>query len=163
GLALDADLSSAEGRARVVSVLGQTTIDLIVGGPPCQPFSRAGRSKIRSLVKDGARSPEDDRKELWRAFLEVVVQAMPTAMLMENVPDRALGDDFLVVRTIVDELESIGYHTQVRLVDAWKYGVPQHRKRLMILARRDIARFQWPDEQPQVSLRDAIGDLPFLP
>ena len=163
GLALDADLSSAESRARVVNVLGQTTIDLIAGGPPCQPFSRAGRSKIRSLVEEGARSPDDDRKELWRAFLEIVLQVRPRAALMENVPDMALGDDFLIVRTIVDELESAGYHTQVRLVDAWKYGVPQHRKRLIVLARRDIPRFVWPDGQPQVSLRDAIGDLPVLP
>jgi DNA (cytosine-5)-methyltransferase 1 len=162
GLALDADLSSAGGRARVVSILGQTTIDLIAGGPPCQPFSRAGRSKIRSLVKDGAWGPDDDRKELWRAFLEIVLRVRPRAALMENVPDMALTDDFLIVRTIVHELESVGYHTQVRLVDAWKYGVPQHRKRLMILARRDVARFPWPDDQPQVSLRDAIGDLPVL-
>ena len=163
GLALDADLSTADGRARVVGILRQTTIDLIAGGPPCQPFSRAGRSKIRSLVKEGARSPDDDRKELWRAFLDIVLKVRPRAALMENVPDMALGDDFLAVRTIVDELETAGYHTQVRLVDAWKYGVPQHRKRLMILARRDIARFPWPDDQPQVSLREAIGDLPVLP
>ena len=163
GLALDADLSTAEGRTRVVSILQKTTIDLIAGGPPCQPFSRAGRSKIRSLVRAGAWGPDDDRKELWRAFLEIVLQVRPRAALMENVPDMAFGDDFLVVRTIVDELENVGYHTQVRLVDAWKYGVPQHRKRLMILARRDIARFPWPDDQPQVSLRDAIGDLPVLP
>ncbi len=163
GLTLDADLSSAEGRAHVVGTLRQTTIDLIAGGPPCQPFSRAGRSKIRSLVEEGARSPDDDRKELWRAFLEIVLQVRPRAVLMENVPDMALGDDFLVVRTIVDELETVGYYTQVKLVDAWKYGVPQHRKRLMILARRDVARFPWPDGQPQVSLRGAIGDLPVLP
>ncbi len=163
GLALDADLSTAEGRASVVSILGKTTIDLVAGGPPCQPFSRAGRSKIRSLVKEGVWGPDDDRKELWRAFLEIVLQVRPRAALMENVPDMALGDDFLVVRTIVDELESVGYHTQVRLVDAWKYGVPQHRKRLMILARRDAARFPWPDDQPQLRLRDAIGDLPVLP
>ena len=163
GLALDADLSTVEGRARVVSIVQGTPIDLIAGGPPCQPFSRAGRSKIRSLIKEGSRSPDDDRKELWRAFLEIVLQVRPRAALMENVPDMALGDDFLVVRTIVDELESVGYHTQVRLVDAWKYGVPQHRKRLMILARRDNAGFPWPDDQPQVSLRDAIGDLPVLP
>lgn len=163
GLALDTDVSTAEGRTRIVRILRQTTIDLIVGGPPCQPFSRAGRSKIRSLVRDGVRSPHDDRKELWRAFLEIVLQVRPRAVLMENVPDMALGDDFLVVRSIVDELEAVGYHTQVRLVDAWKYGVPQHRKRLMVLARRDIPQFTWLDDQPQVSLRDAIGDLPILP
>ena len=163
GLVLDADLGSAEGRAHVVDILNEVAIDLIAGGPPCQPFSRAGRSKIRSLVEEGTRSPDDDRKELWRAFLDIVLKIRPRAALMENVPDMALGDDFLVVRTIVDELEGVGYYTQVRLVDAWKYGVPQHRKRLMILARRDVAKFQWPDVQPQVSLRDAIGDLPVLP
>jgi len=163
GLALDADLGSAEGVDRVVSVLRQATIDLIAGGPPCQPFSRAGRSKIRSLVEAGTRDPDDRRRELWRAFLDVVLKVRPRAALMENVPDMALGDDFQIVRMIVDALEDVGYHTQVRLVDASKCGVPQHRKRLIVLARRDVATFSWPDEQPQVSLRDAIGDLPALP
>ncbi len=162
GLALDLDLGDPQHRDRLVTLLRRTTIDLIAGGPPCQPFSRAGRSKIRSLVDAGVRDADDARRELWRAFLDVVLRVQPRAALMENVSDMALGDDLLVVRTIVEALETAGYHTQVQLVDAWKHRVPQHRKRLILLARRDSDDFPWPAEQPKVTLRQAIEDLPRL-
>jgi len=163
GLALRTDLSDPQERSRIISLLRQASVDLIAGGPPCQPFSRAGRSKIKSLVDAGTRDPYDDRKELWRAYLRIVLEVRPRAVLMENVPDMALGDDFRVIRTIVDALEAAGYHTAVRLVDAWTHGVPQHRKRLIMLARLDGSTFTWPDATERVSLRDAIGDLPGLP
>ncbi|MDX3006926.1 DNA (cytosine-5-)-methyltransferase [Kribbella solani] len=163
GLALDCDLSEPSQRQDLVNLLAKTEIDLVAGGPPCQPFSRAGRSKIRSLVVAGQREEHDHRRELWQAFLDVALAVRPRAVLMENVPDMALGDDFAVVRTIVDSLERDGYYTEFRLVDAWRYGVPQHRKRLIVLARRDAEDFAWPAEQDkQPKLRDAIYDLPDL-
>ncbi|MCK9928868.1 DNA cytosine methyltransferase [Frankia sp. Mgl5] len=163
GLALDLDLSEPSQRQGLVDLLNTTNIDLLAGGPPCQPFSRAGRSKIRSLVVAGHREEHDRRRELWQAFLDVALAVRPRAVLMENVPDMALGDDFAVVRTMVDALERGGYYTEFRLVDAWRYGVPQHRKRLIVLARRDVEDFAWPAEQSrQPTLRDAIGDLPEL-
>ncbi|MGW0841407.1 DNA cytosine methyltransferase [Streptomyces sp. NPDC002787] len=163
GMSLRVDLGDPDERAQLINLLKVADIDLIAGGPPCQPFSRAGRSKIRDLVINHNRDPLDLRKELWRAYLHVVEELRPRAVLMENVPDMGLGDDFRVVRIIEDRLESIGYATQVRLVDAWNYGVPQHRKRLILLARNDIERFDWPPKQDGfTTLRQAIGDLPFL-
>ena len=163
GLALDCDLSEPSQRQDLVDLLAKTEIDLLAGGPPCQPFSRAGRSKIRSLVIAGHREEHDHRRELWQAFLDVALAVRPRAVLMENVPDMALGDDFAVVRTMVDALERGGYYTEFRLVDAWRYGVPQHRKRLIVLARRDVEDFAWPAKQDkQPTLRDAIYDLPDL-
>ncbi|QQQ74780.1 DNA cytosine methyltransferase [Saccharothrix sp. 6-C] len=163
GLVLDLDLGEPSQRQELVELLSRTEIDLLAGGPPCQPFSRAGRSKIRSLVVAGHREEHDHRRELWQAFLDVALAVRPRAVLMENVPDMALGDDFAVVRTMVDALERSGYYTEFRLVDAWRYGVPQHRKRLIVLARLDVEEFAWPAEQSkQPTLRDAIGDLPEL-
>ncbi|MFC9937550.1 DNA cytosine methyltransferase [Nocardiopsis alba] len=165
GLALNVDLGDQQERDRLISLLNTAQIDLVAGGPPCQPFSRAGRSKIRSLVELGRRDANDERKQLWKAFVDVVLKVRPRAVLMENVPDMALGDDFSVVRRIVHELETSGYFTEIQLVDAWKHGVPQHRKRLIVLARLDSDRFPWPDTDsiPNVHLREAIGDLPVLP
>jgi DNA (cytosine-5)-methyltransferase 1 len=165
GLALNVDLGDKDEREDLIALLRTAEIDLVAGGPPCQPFSRAGRSKIRSLVAKGVRDAVDERKELWRAFVDVVLRVRPRAVLMENVPDMALGDDFAVVRQIIHELESDGYATEVRLVDAWRYGVPQLRKRLILLARLDSDDFTWPDEQamPKVHLREAISDLPVIP
>ncbi|WP_211269195.1 DNA cytosine methyltransferase [Saccharothrix syringae] len=162
GLALDVDLGDPKKRAALIRRLKRVDIDLIAGGPPCQPFSRAGRSKIRSLVDAGVRDEFDERKELWRAYVDVVLKVKPRAVLMENVPDMALGDDFHVVRRIVDMLEDVGYRTNLRLVDAWQYGVPQHRKRLILLARLDSDTFTWPSPGKAVTVRDAIADLPDL-
>lgn len=163
GLSLHMDLGDPAERDRLVELLSSANIDLVAGGPPCQPFSRAGRNKIRDLVRNHGRDPEDRRKELWSAYLDIVTRIRPRVVLMENVPDMGLHDDFFVIRTIEEELEELGYATQVRLVDAWSYGVPQHRKRLILLARRDVAEFGWrvPDAEP-TTLRDAIGDLPEL-
>ncbi|MGW5031112.1 DNA cytosine methyltransferase [Streptomyces nigra] len=163
GLSLHLDLGNPEDRERLVKLLQPASIDLVAGGPPCQPFSRAGRSKIRSLVQKHGRDPYDRRKELWVAYLDIVLALRPRAVLMENVPDMGLGDDFFVTRTIEDKLQQEGYVTQVRLVDAWAYGVPQHRKRLILLARNDTDRLEWPESvKKRTSLRDAIGDLPSI-
>jgi DNA (cytosine-5)-methyltransferase 1 len=163
GLALDLDLGDQDVRDAFVARFKGISVDLVAGGPPCQPFSRAGRSKIRSLVEAGVRDVVDVRKELWRAFLEIAVRLKPRAILMENVPDMGLGDDFRVIRIMVDELESRGYATHVSIADAWKYGVPQHRKRLILLARNDGHDFAWPQEAGDITdLRAGIGDLPSL-
>lgn len=163
GLALQLDLGDPIVRDRFIKRFEGITVDLVAGGPPCQPFSRAGRSKIRSLVDAGVRDAVDQRKELWRAFLDIATRLEPRAILMENVPDMGLADDFAVIRYMVDELEGRGYATHLRLADAWRYGVPQHRKRLILLARNDDHPFSWPEDQEGITdLRDAIGDLPRL-
>jgi DNA (cytosine-5)-methyltransferase 1 len=162
GLAHQADLSDpAERRSLVRLLKSAPKIDLVVGGPPCQPFSRAGRSKIRSLVRGGVRDENDPRRELWQVFLDVVLKLAPRAVLMENVPDMALGDNYRAVRSIIERLERNGYYTDLRLVDAWKFGVPQHRKRLILLARNDVSRFHWPEPTDRrTTLLETIGDLP---
>lgn len=163
GLALAKDLSDVAERCALHAMLTGVEVDLLAGGPPCQPFSRAGLSKIRSLVAAGHRDQDDPRRELWRAFLDIALALRPRALLMENVPDMALGDDFSVIRKMTDALEGVGYHTQLILIDAWRYGVPQYRKRLILLARRDAEHFSWPvqrDSPP--TLREVISDLPSL-
>ena len=163
GQALEVDMSDPEQVDHLVEKLRPLEIDLVSGGPPCQPFSRAGRAKIRSLVRDGVREAIDARKELWRAFIDVVLALKPRAVLMENVPDMAIGDDLAVIREIAVLLEDAGYTVDYRLLDAWRHGVPQHRKRFILQARRDGAVPVWPslsEERPTV--RDAIADLPAL-
>ncbi len=162
GVALLKDLSQADHINAVVRMLEGIEVDLIAGGPPCQPFSRAGRSKIRSLVEQGVRDSRDRRAELWRSFLEVIDRVRPKAVLMENVPDMALGDDLLTIRMITMQLSSIGYFAEARLLDAWRYGVPQHRQRMILVAVPEDRCFEWPAETDVVTLRDAIGDLPRL-
>lgn len=162
GLSLGIDLADPENLESVIALLEGLEIAVVAGGPPCQPFSRAGRSKIRSLVASGQRSQTDTRRELWQAFLRVVEEVRPTAALMENVPDMALGDDLAVVRSMADRLEALGYDVDFALIDAWRHGVPQHRQRLILVALREGRTFRWPADQAPVSVADAISDLPSL-
>lgn len=162
GVALQLDLGDPDVRDSVVTLFEGVDVALVAGGPPCQPYSRAGRSKIRSLVQDGARDAEDHRRELWRAFLDIAERIRPRAVLMENVPDMALGDDMAVMRHMLGRLEAAGYEADARIIDTWEHGVPQHRQRLVIVGIRDGGTFVWPEPGDPVTLRDAIGDLPVL-
>ena len=109
GMSLEEDLSDPETIRRVANLLKRNKVDLLAGGPPCQPFSSAGRSMIRHRVLTGATDPYDERRDLWRSFLEVVQLARPRAVLMENVPDMALDRAMFILRSMTEELEQIGY------------------------------------------------------
>ena len=148
GLTLSWDLGDPERVARVGQLIRDAGVELIAGGPPCQPFSRAGRSKIRHRIVNGFDDPSEERRHLWRSYLEIVSIAKPAAVLMENVPDMALDKDMFILRTMVHELESIGYAVEERVVDTSLYGVPQFRQRLILVALRDKMAFTWPDFGP---------------
>ena len=161
GMAIDWDLGDARVVEDVASLLRTNNIDVLAGGPPCQPFSKAGRSGMRFLVRNGLREPHDKRRDMWRSFLEVARLANPRVVIMENVPDMALDREMFILRSMVFELESLGYSVEERVVEAWRYGVPQFRQRLILVAMRDGHHFEWPAETPRkVTLANAISDLP---
>jgi DNA (cytosine-5)-methyltransferase 1 len=161
GLALDWDLNKFGHVMKLARLVSAAGVELLAGGPPCQPFSKAGRSKIRHRVRNGLRDPRDEREDLWQSFLDVVHLARPRAVVMENVPDMALDREMFILRTMVHELESLGYAVEERVVDTWRYGVPQFRQRLILVALRDGVAFRWPAETPdKITVWNAIGDLP---
>ena len=163
GLALDLDLSDTAGIEQVSDLLEGLDVDVLAGGPPCQPFSLAGQPKLRSLVEQGIRPREDERRNLWAAMLEIAERIQPKAVLMENVPGMALGDDSEIVRTMAARLEDSGYFVDYRIVNASDYGVPQKRQRLIFVALQRSDGFIWPSVTTgQVTVDDAIGDLPSL-
>jgi DNA (cytosine-5)-methyltransferase 1 len=161
GLTLDWDLADTSLVRRIGDLVKAAEVELLAGGPPCQPFSKAGRSKIRHRVRNGLRDPKDERKDLWRSFVDVIDRARPAAVVMENVPDMALDPEMFILRTMVHQLENLGYAVEERVVDAWRYGVPQFRQRLILVALRDGMAFEWPEEIPEkVNVWGAISDLP---
>lgn len=155
------DLQCRQTRDELVKLFEGIDVDIIAGGPPCQPFSTAGRSKIRDLIEDGIRDANDNRRELWRSFIDIVERIQPRTVLLENVPGMALGEEMIVLRTMIERLEQRGYDTDARIVDSWLYGVPQQRQRLILVAVRDGC-FVWPEPLKKVNLRESIGDLPEL-
>lgn len=161
GLSLDWDLSDSDVVGRVADLVRDARVEILAGGPPCQPFSKAGRSMIRHRVQLGERDPHDERRDLWRSFLEIVDLARPRAVLMENVPDLALDREMFIFRSIVEELEQIGYSVHTRIIETWRYGVPQMRQRLLVVALRDGLTFEWPADSPsKTTLWNAIGEMP---
>ncbi|OHV66827.1 DNA cytosine methyltransferase [Pseudofrankia sp. BMG5.36] len=161
GLTLDEDLSDLAKVDEIAELIRSLRLDVVVGGPPCQPFSRAGRSKIRHRVRLGLAEAHDRRRDLWESFLTIVRQAEPACVLMENVPDMALDREMFIFRAVVHTLEGLGYSVEAQLVDTARFGVPQFRQRLIIAAMRDGARFRWPADAPErVTVWNAIGDLP---
>lgn len=164
GLGYVGDLSDPTELLDHIEGWGIKRVDLIAGGVPCQPFSRAGRSMIRNLVANGARSADDPRAELWQGFMAVVGRLKPGAVLVENVPDLPAWEDGSVLMGFYDSLRELGYTVDARVLDASQFGVPQHRARLILVALREVGDLEWPEPTRQITtLRDAIGDLPPVP
>ena len=163
GLTWTGDLSNPTEFLRHLDNWGIEGVDLLAGGPPCQPFSTAGLSKIGDLVRRGSRRPRDERADLWRSFFAIVDRLNPKAMLFENVPNFAQAQGGTLLIALVDELERRGYKVQVQVLEAWRYRVPQHRSRLFVIGIAGGGSFEWPKpigRRPTVG--QAIGDLPVV-
>jgi DNA (cytosine-5)-methyltransferase 1 len=161
GLTWERSLEEPEPFLAFLAERGIRRADVVAGGPPCQPFSRAGAAKIRSLVNDGVRTSGDERVELWRSFVTVVDRLTPRVVLLENVPDMAGWDEGALLLDIMQALRELGYDSEPRVLEAHQYGVPQHRARLFVVGLRS-GRFRWPNRRPRVTVQDAIGDLPVV-
>ena len=143
-------------------------IDLMIGGPSCQGFSRAGR-----------RDKKDPRNMLFREYVRVINEIRPKYIILENVegfmdmqfldyigitgqkyPDGSVTPDLLR-----SELSLIGYNTlEPKILNAADYGVPQRRNRVIFLGyRADMTPPKYPkpilDAEHHLTLKDAIGDL----
>lgn len=122
-------------RLDAAAIAGVGPPDIVIGGPPCQAFSRLGRAKLNSLSDDGFRG--DPRNVLYRRFLAAVGHWRPRAVVMENVPGMLSvgGDNYADV--VCGELAEVGYRTGYALLNAVWYGVPQFRERLFFVGIRD--------------------------
>jgi DNA (cytosine-5)-methyltransferase 1 len=164
GLSWAGDLSDPGEFLQMLEVCGVESVDLVAGGVPCQPFSRAGRSRIDQLVQDGRRTGDDPRAHLWESYVSVVERLRPRAVLVENVPDLPRWDDGAVLLGFYETLGALGYHVEARILDGFRYGVPQHRQRLILIGTLDGQEIDWPQQTGEFNtLRDAIGDLPIIP
>lgn len=117
------------------------TPQVVIGGPPCQGFSRIGKAKQASLLGEEERIrqggvTDPGRNLLYQYFLAVVRHSKPAAFVMENVPGMRehLGNDF--ARRIAREAHYLGYNVRYFLLNAAHFGVPQHRWRLFFVGLR---------------------------
>lgn len=149
------DLNVASG-AELLNLAGIESVDFIIGGPPCQPFSIAGKRKGK----------RDVRADLIGHFIRLVGELRPSAFLLENVPNLASISDGEFLSEVEAELRSLGYSVDHTIVSAAQYGVPQNRKRLVVLGVRGAGTVRFPSpthgtpDQPYISTAEAIDDLP---
>jgi DNA (cytosine-5)-methyltransferase 1 len=151
-------------RARPIELLelvGLDRIDVVVGGPPCQPFSIVGK-RLGS---------HDERANLIFHFLRLVDALKPQAVLFENVPNLARIDDGRIFDRLVSGLKRLGFLLQTSVLAACDFGVPQVRRRLFIVGARELQP-RFPKQthaaadlarghlEPYTTSRQALDDLP---
>lgn len=145
-------------------------VDILLGGPPCQGYSIAN-------INHG--DPKDPRNSLFMEFLRVARVLSPKVVVMENVPNivnaKTKNGEF-VIGIIKDELTKLGYEVRSSILSATDYGVPQIRRRLVVIASKEHLSQFYPtpeytvtnDTAPSLfsilkkgpTLWDAISDLP---
>jgi DNA (cytosine-5)-methyltransferase 1 len=129
-------------------------VDVIFGGPPCQGFSISGK-----------RNPNDPRNILYKGFYEIVAEISPEVFVMENVPNLASMDKGRLIYEIEEDFRSLGYSLTRQILLASDYGVPQNRRRLILVGTKSNVPFIMPvgttiGAEEKITCLQAIGDLP---
>lgn len=130
-------------------------VDIVVGGPPCQPFSIGGLQKGKA-----------DERDMIPEFIRCLKEVQPEAFLMENVPGLIHKKSRPYFDSVLAQLSQCGYRLNWAVLNSADYGVPQKRKRLIVMGARSIQlRFPMPfhgpgTDMPHVSALDVLGEQP---
>lgn len=152
---VEGDITLKDTKEKLFNVIKNKKIDIIVGGPPCQGFSNAGKRLI-----------DDPRNFLYKEFVEIVKKINPPIMLLENVEGILTINGGKTYQSIKENFEALGYKVHGEKVLAVKYGVPQKRKRVIIIGvKRGDPKNCFPspiinNEQNYITVKEAIGGLP---
>ena len=103
------------------SLTKDLTVDIVVGGPPCQGFSMANRQRII----------DDPRNKLYKSYVEIVKLVQPKFFVMENVKGM-----LSVANQVKEDFKEIGYDVECNILNAKDFGVPQNRERLIYIGNR---------------------------
>ncbi len=132
-------------------LLGGKTIDLIIGGPPCQGMSLSGPRKF-----------DDPRNKLYLSYIRLVDEIKPKAFVIENVPGLVGLFDGKIKDSIIEKFTAMGYNIQYKILCSADYGVPQNRKRVVFVGTKH-GEFNYPEpRQDVVTCSMALSDLPSL-
>lgn len=143
-------------KEKLTKLLKGKKIDIIVGGPPCQSYSTLGKRQM------------DKRASLFLQYKRILELVNPTAFVFENVVGILSMNKGKLFNEVQTEFSKLGYQLKYRILDAADYGVPQHRERVILVGFKGQNPFTFPTpshgsaEQPFITLKDAIGDLPVL-
>lgn len=128
-------------------------IDVVIGGPPCQGFSQKGQRK----------TIYDERNFLFKFYVKIVEYVQPRYFVMENVPNLLTAENGYFRNEIETLFNSLGYNLKMGILNASDYGVPQNRRRAIIIGKRNGVAPTLPIQQSdKTTIWDAISDLSYL-
>ncbi len=140
--------------------LGNRKLDMMIGGPPCQAYSNIGRSSDRKRMK------RDQRKFLYQYYVEFLKALKPKLFVFENVPGLLNAGKGIYLKNMLRIMKVAGYTADYEIFNTSDFGVPQNRKRVILIGwRRDSGILQYPSFQTvkrTYKVADFIGDLPKL-
>ncbi|MBC7554195.1 MAG: DNA cytosine methyltransferase [Taibaiella sp.] len=122
--------------------------DIVIGGPPCQPFSVGGHQKGFEDARDG-----------FPVFIDAIKKLNPRVFMFENVRGLLYTNKWYF-EMVINELQCLGYIIDYKLLNAVNYGVPQNRERLFVVGHRTKFTFPKPSSR-KVTVGEAIGDIMF--
>ncbi len=129
-----------------VDKIYEKPFEVVIGGPPCQPFSVGGHQK-----------GVDDERNGFPIFIRAVEQLNPSLWMFENVRGMLYSNKWYL-EEVLSQLRSLGYAIEYRLLNAVHFGVPQNRERLFVVGHR--GRFSFPKPAKRhFTVGEAIGDL----
>ena len=151
------DLTDFNIKREIIEFIKKNKIDLICGGPPCQGFSLAGKRFI-----------DDPRNHLFKDFVEIVQNTVPNIVVFENVEGILTFQKGEIYNQILNLFENIGYTTKGKVLLASEYGIPQKRKRVIIIGVRKELNIHvdnlFPSEitsnpETQITIKDVLEDI----
>lgn len=138
---------------------GNQTIDLIIGGPPCQAYSVVGRSRDKNRMKG------DPRNHLYKQYAKYLEYYQPEYFVFENVIgllSAKTHDGISYLQLMLDLFKEVGYVTEYKVQEAKDYGVLQNRKRVILIGKRGTEEGFYPDFEkwnPNVTVSEILNDL----
>ena len=150
-----ADIKSISNE-EIKKIVGHNKIDVIIGGPPCQGFSIAG--------KIGRNFIDDERNQLFKEFVRFVEVVKPRIFVMENVAALKTHNKGKTIEEIIKEFEKIGYTVKCDVLNAVNYGVPQQRRRIFVIGTLSKEnKFIFPKKtSKKMTIKEALKGLPKL-
>ncbi|MBQ0907676.1 DNA cytosine methyltransferase [Flavobacterium sp. F-328] len=140
--------------------LGAQKVDLVIGGPPCQAYSVAGRARDPKGMSD------DPRNHLYKYYVEFLKRYKPKMFVFENVPGILSANNGGYLDLIFSAVREAGYQLEKKVLNAKHFGVLQDRKRVIIIGWKKNLKFKYPlfeENEPQYEiLKDLFSDLPII-
>ncbi len=158
------DVSKHQEVVETLSPLVATPFDgIFVGGPPCQPFSIAANQRFSKSGANFKRVGFEHEKNgsLLFDFVNIVIEFMPTAFIIENVPGLRDLDGGLQLSIAIKQLQAVGYIIEAPTTfNAADYGVPQYRQRMFVVGSRNAGRFEMPKKRSHIGSGSVLASLP---